>query len=77
MAAYLARHQNPVNLILHMIGVPLVIIGIFLLFKKNWRVGLTNILAGYLIQYAGHLFFEHNQMGEWILIINLIQKIKW
>lgn len=73
--SYFLRHQNPINLTLHLIGIPLVILGVYQLFMKRWRVGLTTIFIGYLIQYLGHLLFEHNQMGEWVLIVNLIKKI--
>lgn len=69
------RHQHPVNLLLHIVGIPLVIMGIFLLFKKRWTPALASIIAGYLFQYLGHLLFEHNQMGEVVLIMGLINKM--
>ena len=76
VVSLLMSHQNPVNLLLHMIGIPLVLLGIFQLFIKKWKAALISIFIGYLIQYLGHLFFEHNQMSEWVLIMNLIEKLK-
>ena len=73
--SFLIRHQDPINLVLHIIGIPLVIAGIFQLFIKRWKAAFVNIFIGYLIQYAGHLFFEHNQMGEWALIVSFIGRI--
>lgn len=69
------RHQNSINLMLHALGIPLVIIGVFFLFKRRWMTALANIIAGYVLQYLGHLLFEHNQMGEWVMIMNLIKRI--
>lgn len=75
LVSFLMRHQDPVNAILHIIGIPLVMAGLLQLFAKKWKAAFVNIFAGYLIQYAGHLLFEHNQMGEWALIVGLIGKI--
>jgi len=74
--AFLIRHQDPINMALHIIGIPLLIAGIFQLFRKRWKTALVCIFIGYLLQYAGHRLFEHNQMGEWILIMDLVKKIK-
>lgn len=75
LVEYFLRHQNNINLLLHLIGIPLVISGIILLFIKKWKPACAAVFTGYLIQYIGHTFFEHNQMGELALILNIIKKI--
>jgi len=75
ISSFLMRHQHPVSMTLHIIGIPLTILGVFELFRKKWKSALIYIFAGYLLQYLGHLLFEHNQMGEWVLITDLVKKI--
>jgi len=75
LVEYFLRHQNNINLFLHIIGIPLVIFGITLLFMKKWKLACAAIFTGYMIQYFGHLLFEHNQMGEWVLILNIVKRI--
>jgi Protein of unknown function (DUF962). len=73
---FLVRHCNIMNLFLHMIGIPLTIIGIVQLFYKKWKAGILLFVLGYLFQWAGHTFLEQNQMGEIALIMNIINKIR-
>lgn len=75
LTAYFMRHQNNINLALHVVGIPLVLIGAFLLFKKRWAAALSCVAIGYALQFMGHFFFEHNQMGEWSLILKFINRI--
>ena len=76
LADFLARHTNIINLSLHIVGIPLAIAGIAQLFFKKWEIGILLFVLGYLLQWAGHTFFEHNQMGEVVLILSIIKKIR-
>jgi predicted alpha/beta hydrolase family esterase len=46
-------HKNPVNLIMHAIGIPLIIAAIPM-FGKDWRLAAAMLTAGILIQEIGH-----------------------
>lgn len=76
---WLERHQSRLSFWLHVVGIPLTLAGLLLalwqLYMAQWDpthweywwrpAGLA--LAGYLLQYLGHLR-EGNDMGEIILI---------
>jgi len=72
---YLDRHSHPINRILHLIGVPQVFFGIYQLLSGHWRWGLFNFVVGYIWQTIGHLAFEKNEVGEVLLIKNLLHKL--
>jgi len=68
------RHQNPVSLVLHLIGIPMTIafvpLALVQLAEGRWDLwwrptGL--LVGGYVLQWLGHLI-EGNDMGEIILI---------
>jgi hypothetical protein len=59
------RHQLPLNFVLHLIGIPTVLVGIVLLFLGEWIWGAALFFVGYLFQYLGHLA-EGNDVGELI-----------
>lgn len=68
------RHQHPVSLILHIIGIPLTIaaVGLAIYQLAEWRWDLwwrptLLLVGGYLLQWVGHLI-EGNDMGELILV---------
>lgn len=68
------RHQHPINLGLHVLGIPLTIAAVVLAVLQllEWRWDLwwrpALLLAlGYLLQWFGHLV-EGNTMGEIILL---------
>ena len=65
---YRQRHLNSIDLVLHVMGVPLAFYGFYLIFTMRWRDGLLNVFIGYLLQWIGHTFYEKNEVGEWILI---------
>lgn len=74
LSKWLERHQHPVSLLLHLIGIPLTIAAVVLAGVQlvQWRWDLwwrpTGLfLAGYVLQWVGHLI-EGNDMGELILV---------
>ena len=74
LARWLERHQHPVSLVLHIIGIPLTVAALVLAGVQlaEWRWNLwwrpTVLLGmGYFLQWLGH-HIEGNDMGEVILI---------
>jgi len=71
---WLKRHQHPVSLLLHLVGIPLTLAAVILAGIQiwAWQWGLwwrpvALLLGGYLLQWIGHRI-EGNDMGEVILI---------
>ncbi len=65
------RHQHPFNFWIHLIGIPLAVAGIVLLFIPGglyWGIG--GLVLGYLLQYIGHRV-EGNDVGEWAAVKRL------
>lgn len=58
------RHQHPFSFWIHMIGIPMTVVGIALLFFVPWYWGVGAFVLGYLLQFIGHCV-EGNDMGEW------------
>jgi len=73
---YLSRHRNNIDKLLHIIGVPLVFLGIFQICTSKLTIGFLNLFLGYLLQWIGHAIFEKNEVGEWILIKKIVKKIR-
>jgi hypothetical protein len=65
------RHQHPFNFAIHLLGIPLAVVGVFLLFFLPWYWGLTAFLLGYALQYAGHAV-EGNDLGEWAAVKRML-----
>ena len=59
MAYYRTQHTSRGVRFTHLVGTPVIAAGIPLLFAKP-RAGLPMFLGGWLLQIAGHRFFEHN-----------------
>jgi hypothetical protein len=68
---WLARHQNPLNFWIHMIGIPLAVAGLPLLVFAPWYFGVGAIVLGYLLQWVGH-HIEGNDVGEFIPVKKLL-----
>jgi hypothetical protein len=68
---WLDRHQHPFNYWIHLVGIPLAVAGVPLLFLADWWVGLAAIAAGYLLQWVGHRV-EGNDVGELIPVKRLL-----
>ncbi len=65
------RHQDPFNFWIHMVGIPLAVVGVVLLFYVEWYWGVAAFVAGYVLQYIGHKV-EGNDVGEWAGIKRLL-----
>ncbi|WP_417390357.1 DUF962 domain-containing protein [Gimesia sp.] len=71
---YLLRHQNRVNQILHLVGVPLTFGGLIGFgIAGHWNYAGIAFCAGYALQFLGHAI-EQNDAGELILIKKLCGK---
>jgi hypothetical protein len=64
---YGQRHAHPVNAVLHVIGVPLVFLGIAKMVAGKGTRGTTLVVAGYTLQYLGHRA-QGSEVGEVVLI---------
>lgn len=64
---YCARHSHPVNTLTHIIGVPVVLYGLYHLIERAPAAGLAFIALGYFFQYLGHRT-QGNEVGEVTLI---------
>ena len=67
---WLVRHQHPFNFAIHLIGIPLAVAGIPLLFVWPWW-GVAAVVVGYFLQWLGHRV-EGNDVGEWAGIKRLL-----
>src|SRR5580698_196105 len=68
---WLLRHQNAFNFWIHMLGIPLAVSGLPLLFLLPVYWGCGAIAAGYLLQWIGHRV-EGNDVGEFIPVKRLV-----
>jgi uncharacterized membrane protein YGL010W len=71
---WLERHQGWVSFALHIVGIPLTILGVLLvpLALATWTgmvavVGLTLFIGGYALQFLGH-YLEGSDPGEIVLL---------
>src|SRR5437660_12928696 len=67
---WLQRHQHPFDFAIHLLGIPIAVAGLVLLFISPWW-GLGGLVLGYLLQWIGHLV-EGNDVGEWAGIKRLL-----
>jgi hypothetical protein len=65
------RHQHPFNFTIHLLGIPLAVAGLFLLFFLPWYWGFSAFLLGYALQFAGHAV-EGNDLGEWAAVKRML-----
>lgn len=77
---WIARHQDPTSFVLHMIGIPLTILGIlmipiylYLFSIPIFVFSAVLFFGGYMIQFLGHAW-EGTDPGEVIL---LKRKLGW
>ena len=69
--AWMLRHRLPFNFWLHVVGIPLALAGVALLFFLPWYWGVGAFVLGYLLQWVGHRA-EGNDVGEWAAIKRLL-----
>ena len=72
---YCQRHAHPLNAVLHVVGVPTVVFGIYQMFTGHLLLGLGNFVFGYFLQYLGHKI-QGNEVGEVTLIKGIIRSIR-
>lgn len=65
LANWRERHRHPFNFAIHLIGIPMTLVGIALLFVLDWYWGAGLFVLGYLFQWVGHRV-EGNDVGELI-----------
>jgi hypothetical protein len=65
------RHRRPFNFWIHLVGIPLAVAGVALLFFTDWYWGLSAFVLGYALQFWGHAV-EGNDVGEWAAIKRLL-----
>lgn len=68
---WLERHQNRFNFWIHLLGIPLALAGLPLLFLLPWYWGVGAIALGYFLQWIGHRV-EGNDVGELIPLKRLL-----
>lgn len=68
---WLARHQNAFNFWVHLLGIPLAVAGLPLLFLTDWYWGIAALVVGYFLQWLGHRV-EGNDVGEFIPLKKLL-----
>lgn len=69
---WLKRHKNPTSFALHMLGIPACFIAApAMLIIKQWWLALGLFIAGYALQFIGHLI-EGNKSGEEMLVRRLL-----
>src|SRR5947208_4986036 len=65
---WLQRHRHPFNFWIHLIGIPLAVAGVVLVFAvEPWYWGVGAFVLGYFLQYIGHRV-EGNDVGEWAAV---------
>lgn len=64
---YCHHHAHPANAALHLVGVPMLAVGLFRLVTGRPAAGLSLIAVSYLLQFLGHTA-QGNEVGEVTLI---------
>lgn len=72
LANYRERHRHPVNLLLHIVGVPMTfVVSVIVLIQGHWTWALGAFFFGYVLQFIGHAV-EGNDAGEVILVKRML-----
>ncbi len=71
---WLERHRHPASFLLHLVGIPLTIVGVLLspiaLISGSWPIlgfSLGLFVGGYAFQLLGHVV-DRSEPGEWTAI---------
>lgn len=71
---WLARHRNPTSLALHIVGIPACFVAApILVLLRQWVAGAVCFVAGYALQFVGHIF-EGSRSGEGMLLRRLLRR---
>ena len=73
LQGWLARHQHPFSFGLHLVGIPMTLAAVPLLFRHQWRRAARLFTGGYTLQFVGHLV-EGNPPGEVLALRRLISR---
>lgn len=68
---WLERHQHPTSFALHLVGIPMTVVGVAFCVASWWWTGVGLFVAGYALQFIGHAI-EGNDAGELILVKRLL-----
>lgn len=68
---WLLRHQHPFNFGIHLLGIPVALLGVVLFFFLPWYCAAGTVAFGYLLQWIGHRV-EGNDVGEFIPVKRLL-----
>lgn len=76
ISSWRRRHRNPTSFWLHMLGMPACFLAApILLILRRWWLAPAVFVAGYALQFMGHLI-ERNRSGEEMLLRRLLGKDK-
>jgi uncharacterized membrane protein YGL010W len=66
------RHRNTTNFYLHALGIPACfVVAPLMLVVREWLLAAILFVAGYLLQFLGHVI-EGNRSGEEMLLRRLL-----
>jgi hypothetical protein len=68
---WMERHQHPVSFALHMVGIPMTLVGIGFAVFAWWWTAASLFVGGYALQFIGHAI-EGNDAGELILFKKML-----
>jgi uncharacterized membrane protein YGL010W len=69
---WLSRHRNPTNFWIHMFAIPLTfLVPPVLIALGHWMLAGAMFLAGYSLQFLGHIV-EGNRSGEEMLVRKIL-----
>ncbi len=72
IANWRKRHMNPTSFWLHMLGIPFCfLVAPVLLILQQWWLAGSFFVAGYALQFIGHMI-EGNQSGEEMLVRRIL-----
>ena len=74
IANWRRRHRNTANFYLHMLGIPACFVAApLLLVLRQWMLAGALFVAGYALQFLGHLV-EGNRSGEEQLVRRILSR---
>ena len=71
VADFRKRHRYLPNALLHAVGIPLTLAGIYLAWRGYWLWTIAAVVGGYALQVLGHVL-QGTEVGELALIARLL-----